>query len=97
MIETTQNTIETQQVDVKNPSFVEWVLAIQQDVSDYGFLFQTADMAKFPETPVYGGILKTRKGCYEAIYTDAIPEVGQWRSISSGTIYAINATIPTTL
>jgi len=71
MIETLSNQIEQSQIPQSGRAFIEFILAIQQDNVDYGELFQTSDMTLFPATPEFGGILKTRKGAYEAIYTDA--------------------------
>lgn len=97
MIDILQNQIDNQQIDIKNSAFTEFILAIQQDTVDYATLFQTSEMTLFPATPSLGGILKTRKGAYEAIYTDAVPEVGQWRRLSDNSIHAVGAVIPTTL
>ena len=97
MIDILQNQIDRQQVDITNPAFLEFILAIQQDTVDYASLFQHIAMTVFPATPSLGGILKTRKGAYEAIYTDAVPEVGQWRRLSDNSIHAVGATIPSTL
>lgn len=97
MIQILQNQIEIDQIPVSDQGFREFILAIQQDNVDYASLFQNAGMIVFPETPSLGGILKTRKGAYEAIYTDAIPEVGQWRRLSDNSIYAVGAVIPSTL
>jgi len=97
MINILQNQIEQSQIDTNQQAFVEFLLAIQQDNVDYASLFQDSLMLKFPVPPSLGGILKTRKGCYEAIYTDAVPEVGQWRSVKDGTIYAVGDVIPVTL
>ena len=97
MIDILQNQIEQAQISTSKAAFVEFILAIQQDVIDHAELFQNSDMAIFPGVPSLGGILKTRKGAYEAIYTDTIPEVGQWRRLSDNSIYAVGATIPSTL
>lgn len=97
MIDILQNQIDKNQIDTSSPSFLEFILAIQQDTVDYASLFQHSEMTVFPVTPSLGGILKTRKGAYEAIYTDAIPEVGQWRRLSDNSIHAVGAAIPTTL
>lgn len=97
MIDILQNQIDLQQIDDSNQGFIEFILAIQQDTIDYASLFQYSTMTVFPATPSLGGILKTRKGAYEAIYTDAIPEVGQWRRLSDNSIHAVGAVIPSTL
>ena len=97
MIDILQNQIDQMQIDTANPAFLEFILAIQQDTVDYASLFQHIAMTVFPATPSLGGILKTRKGAYEAIYTDAVPEVGQWRRLSDNSIHAVGATIPSTL
>ena len=97
MINILQNQIDHLQIDTANPAFLEFILAIQQDAVDYASLFQHSAMTAFPATPSLGGILKTRKGAYEAIYTDAVPEVGQWRRLSDNSIHAVGATIPSTL
>lgn len=97
MISILQNQIDQLQIDTGKPAFLEFILAIQQDTIDYASLFQHSEMTVFPETPSLGGILKTRKGGYEAIYTDAIPEIGQWRRLSDNSIHAVGAAIPTTL
>lgn len=97
MIDILQNQIDQLQIDTSNPAFLEFILAIQQDTVDYASLFQYSTMTVFPATPSLGGILKTRKGAYEAIYTDAVPEVGQWRRLSDNSIHAVGAVIPSTL
>ena len=97
MTQILSNQIEQVQISTKNSAFIEFILAIQQDNVDYANLFQTSEITKFPDTPIFGGMLKTRKGCYEAIYTDATPEVGKWRRITDNVIYNINDTIPSTL
>ena len=97
MIDILQNQIDQLQIDTSSPAFLEFILAIQQDTVDYASLFQYSAMTVFPATPSLGGILKTRKGCYEAIYTDAATEVGQWRRLSDNSIHTVGAAIPTTL
>ena len=97
MIDILENQIDSRQIKIADSAFVEFVLAVQQDAVDQAGLFQTADITLFPDVPEFGGILKTRKGAYEGIYTDAITEVGQWRRLSDNSIHAIGAVIPTTL
>lgn len=97
MNELLNNEINDIQIPKAEEAFIQWVLAIQQDVIDYGELFQDEDMVNFPEVPDIGGILKTRKGSYEAIFTDASTPVGQWRRIKDNSIYTVGAVIPTTL
>jgi hypothetical protein len=91
------NQIQEDQIPDSQYAFTQFILAIQDDNVGYANLFQTSDITVFPATPAFGGILKTRKGSYDAQYTDAVPEVGQWRRLSDNTVYAVGATIPTTL
>lgn len=97
MIEILANQIIQQQISQDPQAFAQWVLAIQQDAADQAILIQTSNVALFPSTPSLGGTFTTRKGVYECIYTDAVPEVGQWRRLSDGSIYAVGSAIPTTL
>lgn len=97
MIDILQNQIQQIQIDTDNPAFIEFIIALQQDSVDQASLFQTSLMTLFPATPSLGGILKTRKGAYEAIYTDTPTEVGQWRRLSDNSIHAVGAVIPVTL
>tara|TARA_R110002033_G_scaffold14961_1_gene43106 strand:+ start:1346 stop:1639 length:294 start_codon:yes stop_codon:yes gene_type:complete len=97
MINILQNQIDRGQIDLSSQAFAEFILAIQQDSVDRASLVQSSNMSKFPPTPSLGGTLSTRKGCYEAIYTDSIPEVGQWRRLSDGSIYAVGSAMPSTL
>lgn len=97
MINILQNQIDRGQIDLNSQAFAEFILALQQDGVDRASLVQSSNMEKFPPTPSLGGILSTRKGCYEAVYTDAIPEVGQWRRLSDNSIHAVGSAIPSTL
>jgi hypothetical protein len=91
------NQIQEDQIPESQYAFTQFILAIQDDNVAYADLFKASTMTVFPATPSLGGILKTRKGSYDAQYTDASPEVGQWRRLSDNTVYAVGATIPTTL
>ena len=97
MNEILQNEIEKNQIPSDRNPFIEWVLAIQQDNVDRANLIQSSLVTLFPDVPSTGGVFNTRKGSYEGIYTDADPEVGQWRRISDNSIYAVGSAIPTTL
>jgi hypothetical protein len=97
MTQILDNQIQQGQIPESQNAFTQFILAIQDDNVGYANLFQISTMTVFPATPSLGGILKTRKGSYDAQYTDASPEVGQWRRLSDNTVYAVGATIPVTL
>ena len=97
MIEALSNQIDQEQISTSNASFIQFILAIQSDNVDRAGLVQSSEMTLFPPVPSLGGIFSTRKGCYEAIYTDADPEVAQWRRLSDGVTYLPGSTIPSTL
>jgi hypothetical protein len=97
MIEILQNQIDRSQVNTKDQAFIEFILAIQQDNVDRASIVQNSNMTKFPSVPSLGGVLSTRKGCYEAIFTDTMPEIGKWRRLNDSVTYSVGDIIPTTL
>ena len=74
------------------------VQAMQRDIIKFGILILQPDgQTVFPRVPQGGAMLITPKGMYEGIFTDAATPVPQWRRLTGGTIFAVGATIPTTL
>lgn len=80
--------------------FWRLIEAVQNDLTDRDNLFQGA-LLRFPAVPVLGGIFRTRKGVYEAVFTDPAnpedPELPRWRRLSDNTLHEAGDSIPTTL
>ena len=99
MSQTKSNTIIEQQIKGDEP-FIRFILAAQSDLVAIGSLQQDSNLDEFPSVPEFGGILTTRKGAYEGIWTDVMPpaiEQPRWRRLSDSTLYEAGDTIPTTL
>lgn len=80
-------------------SFKRFVEAIQSDSQEDARLFQV-DQVEFPDVPEFGGVFRTRKGSYEAVFLDPVPpatvELPRWRRLSDNTLYEAGDSIPAT-
>ena len=93
------NTVLESQIKGSEP-FVRMILAAQEDLVAISNLQQDSLMTEFPTVPEFGGVLTTRKGSYEGVWTDVTPpavEQPRWRRLSDSTLYEAGDTIPTTL
>ena len=93
---TRENRLEEFQIAGDEP-FRRLIIAIQQDMLFINDLFQDSIITEFPNVPEFGGVLSTRKGAYEGMWTDANPSTPQWRRLRDGAIFTPGQTIPTTL
>jgi len=94
---TKQNLVSESQIPGGVHAFNQLILALQDDMRKINDLTQDSELTEFPPVPEFGGILTTRKGAYEGIWTDDPTPLPKWRRLSDSTLYSEGQTIPVTL
>lgn len=73
----------------------DFLEAAQSDLVALGLSYQ-GNRTTFPAVPS-SGFFATRKGMYEAVYTDDPAPLPRWRRLSNGVLYQAGDNIPVTL
>lgn len=97
MTMTKRNLVTDGQIPGGIYAFDQLILAMQEDLRAIGNITQDNELTEFPPVPEFGGVLPTRKGAYEGVWTDDPTPLPRWRRLSDSTLYSEGQAIPITL